>query len=159
MRTDDSNGDVCCRVPEEEFREDSKDTAGVTMFYTISLLSFCKLVENVEIDTVAKVLYKHNARMVGHIVVVGRNGFQLCSCLQLMSTGLPCRHAFAALITELKRFAEFKDASVHPRWRISSEKWSLASAGCKNSTGKDVERGEGVGSIVVISPTILRGRN
>ena len=75
MRTDDSNGDVCCRVPEEEFREDSKDTAGVTMFYTISLLSFCKLVENVEIDTVAKVLYKHNARMVVTLLLSGGTAF------------------------------------------------------------------------------------
>ena len=34
--TDDSNGDVCCQVPEEEFRERSKYGAGITMFATIS---------------------------------------------------------------------------------------------------------------------------
>ena len=54
------------------------------------LLSFSKLVENVESDGVAKVLYKHKVRMVGNIVVIGPGGFQLCSCLQLMRTVFQC---------------------------------------------------------------------
>ena len=39
-RTDDSNRDVCCQVPEEEFRERSKYAAGTTMFATISCCPF-----------------------------------------------------------------------------------------------------------------------
>ena len=98
-----------------------------------------------EIDAVAKVLYKHKVPMVRHIVVTGPGGFYLCSCLQLMRTGLRCRHIYAALITELKRGAEFKGASVHPRWRISSEKWSLASAGLRTFNGEGCGEGEECG--------------
>ena len=107
------------------------------------LLSFSKLLENVEIDAVAKVLYKHKVRMVGHIVVIGPGGFQLCSCLQLMKTDLRCRNVFVALITELKRGAEFTGASVHPRWRISSEKRSLARTDLHKFNGDGCGEGEG----------------
>ena len=96
-----------------------------------------------EIDAVAKVLYKHKVRMVGHIVVIGPGGFQLCSCLQLMIVGLQCRQLFTALITELKRRADFKGAFVHPRWRISSERWSLASAGPRKVNMDECGEGEG----------------
>ncbi|CAM9256358.1 unnamed protein product, partial [Hapterophycus canaliculatus] len=69
------------------------------MFGTISLASFCQLVEGVEIDSIVKVLYKHMpGRKVGHLVVVGPHGFQLCTCLQLMRRGLQCRHVLAALV-------------------------------------------------------------
>jgi len=109
------------------------------------LLSFSKLVENVESDAVAKVLYKHKLLMVGHIVVIGPGGVQLCSCLQSMRIGLQCRHVFAALITEMKRGAEFLGGSVNPRWRIRSEKWSLASAGLRKFNGEGCGEGEGYG--------------
>ena len=98
-----------------------------------------------ESDAVAKVLNKYKVRMVGHIVVIGPGGVQLCSCLQLMRTSLQGRHAFAALITELKRVAEFKGASVHPRWRIRSKKWSLASAALRKFNGEGCGEGERCG--------------
>ena len=129
--TDDSNGDVCCQVPEEEFRERLKYAAGITMFATTSC---CPLPSSYKMWKSMPSLrcgISTRCAWLGHIVVIGPGGFQLCSWLQLMRTGLRCRHVFAALITELKRGAEFKGASVHPRWRISSEKWSLASAGLR----------------------------
>lgn len=78
-----------------------------------------------------KVLYKNKDRKVDHLVVVGPDDFQLCTCLQLMRRGLQCRKVLAALVTELKRRgSEFKGASIHPRWRpSSSEQWSLESVG------------------------------
>ena len=39
-RIDDSNGDVCCQGPEEEFGERPKYAAGITMFAPISCCPF-----------------------------------------------------------------------------------------------------------------------
>ena len=69
------------------------------MFGTTSLHSFAQLVEKVDIDCIVKVLCKHMPdRKVGHLVVLGPNGFQLCTCLKLMRRGLQCRHVLAALV-------------------------------------------------------------
>ncbi|CAN0153493.1 unnamed protein product, partial [Ascophyllum nodosum] len=130
----DDHVDVCCQVPEEAFKDDAGDT---TMFGTPSLLSFSELVGNVPPDGVVKVVYKYKERKVGHIVVVGPNGFQLCTCLQLLRTGLQCRHVVAALVTELKRASEFTGASIHPRWRSSLDLWSIASAGLSAFDGHE----------------------
>ncbi|CAN0381400.1 unnamed protein product [Pylaiella littoralis] len=118
------SGDVCCQVPEKVFQED--EAPDTTMFGTTSLHSFCRLVERVEIDCIVKVLYKHKAdRKVGHLVVVGPGGFQLCTCLQLLRRGLQCRHVVAALVTQLKHADEFQGQSIHPRWRSSVAPWSI----------------------------------
>ena len=81
----DDHVDVCCQVPEEIFKDDARDT---TMFGTTSMLSFSELVGKVSLDRVVKVIYKYKEQKVGHIAVVGPNGFQLCTCLQLLRTGL-----------------------------------------------------------------------
>lgn len=124
----DDNGELCCSVPGEVFEEGgAPDT---TMFGTTSLHSFAQLVDKVDIDCVVKVLYKHKPdRKVGHLVVIGPNGFQLCTCLQLLRRGMQCRHVLAALVTHLKRGVEFKGESIHPRWRLSMKRWSLETAG------------------------------
>lgn len=70
-------------------------------------------------------------------MVVGPNGFQLCTCLQLMRRGLQCRHVLAALVTHLKRGNEFKGESVHPRWRMSNARWSLETAGLGKFEGHE----------------------
>ncbi|CAM9950714.1 unnamed protein product, partial [Ectocarpus fasciculatus] len=118
----DGNGDVCCQVPADVF--DGKKHPDTSMFGTTCLQSFYRLVAHVDIDAVVKVVYKR--RKVGHLVVIGPDGFQLCTCLQLMRRGLQCRHVLAALVTELDRASEFKGESIHPRWRPNSlETWSL----------------------------------
>ena len=70
-------------------------------------------------------MYKYKESNVSHIVVIRPNGFQMCSCLQVLRRGLPCRHTVAALVTELKRADEFKGESNHPRWRSSIHPWSI----------------------------------
>ena len=45
----------------------------------------------------------------------------------------------------MKRGAEFLGGSVNPRWRIRSEKWSLASAGLRKFNGEGCGEGEGYG--------------
>ena len=128
MCIDVEGDDVCCQVPEEVFQE--RGEPDITMFGTTSLASFYRLVAGVEVDSIVKVLYKHIAdRKVGHLVVIGPGGFQVCTCLQILRRGLQCRHVLAALVTHLKRGKEFKGESIHPRWRSSPEHWSLDKAG------------------------------
>lgn len=126
--------DVCCEVPEEALHSDAGEEVDISMFGTTSLLRFAKFVENVQVNTVVKVLYTWKKPHVGHIVVLGPNNFQLCTCLQMLRTGLPCRHVLAVLMN-LECTAEFSGASLHPRWRRSSEEWSIASAGLRAFDG------------------------
>ena len=94
------------------------------------LRSFSDLIGKVPIDAVVNVLYKFGDGTAGHLVVIGPDGFQLCTCLKLLRCGLPCCHVLAALFTEMRRGDEFAGASVHPRWRSSSgQPWSVCNAG------------------------------
>ena len=121
------------------------DLTDTTMFGTTSLLSFSGLVENVPIDAVVKVTYKYEEPNTSHIAVIGPNGFQMCSCLQVLRCGLPCRHTVAALVTELKQADEFKGESIHPRWRSSIQPWSIEGVGL--SYLNDHERGPYSGGV------------
>ena len=112
------------------------DSTDTTMFGTTSLLSFSGLVENVPIDAVVKVVYKYKESKASHIVVVGPNGFQLCSCVQALRCGLPYRHTVAALVTELKRAEEFKGESIPPRWRSSLQPWSIEGVELSDFNGR-----------------------
>ena len=115
------------------------DLTDTTMFGTTSLLSFSGLVENVPIDAMVKVMCKYKESNASHIVVIGSNGFQMCSCLQVLRCGLPCRPTVAALVTELKRADEFRGDSIHPRWRSSVKPWSIEGVGLSDFNG--YERG------------------
>ena len=128
----DDHVDVCCQIPDEAVAADLTDT---TMFGTTLVLSFSGLVENVPIDAVVKVMYKYKESNASHLVVIGPNGFQMCSCLQLLRCGLPCRHTVAALVTELKRADEFKGESNYPRWRSSIRPWSIEGVGFSDFNG------------------------
>ena len=130
----DDHVDVCCQVSDEAVAADSTDT---TMFGTTSLLSFSGLVENVPIDAMVEVVYKYKESKASHIVVIGPNGFQLCSCLQTLRCGQPCRHTVAALVTELKRAEEFKGEYIHLRWRSSLKPWSIEGAGLGDFNGHE----------------------
>eukprot|EP00904_Undaria_pinnatifida_P011839 jgi/Undpi1/7786/HiC_scaffold_23.g10259.m1 len=127
--------DVCAKVPEEAFR--GSKAPDISMWGTTSLGSFVEVVRNVKIDCVVHVVYKYTDRPVGHIVVVGPDGFQLCTCLRLMRCGLHCSHTLAALVTKLGRAEEFLGESIHPRWRTSLEPWSLYSAGLSPFDGHE----------------------
>ena len=130
----DDHVDVCCQIPDEAVAADLTDT---TMFGTTSLLSFSGLVENVPIDAVVKVMYKYKGSNASHIVVIGPNGFQMCSCFQVFRRGLPCRHTVAALVTELKRADDFKGESIHPRWRSTVQPWSIEDVGLSDFNGHE----------------------
>ena len=135
----EDRGAVCADVPAEAFEESVKesDDPDITMYGTTSLASFAELVRNATIDTIVQVQYKYptttrretQPRKVSHIVVVGPEGFQLCTCLKLMRCGLHCGHVLAALVTRLDRASDFIGESIHPRWRSSTGEWSLRNAG------------------------------
>ena len=116
------------------------------MFGTTSLLSFSALVENVPIDAMFKVMYKYKESNASHLVVIGSNGFQMCSCLQLLTCGLPCRHTVAALVAELRRADEFKREFIHPRWRSPIQPWSIEGVGL--SDFKDHDRSPYFGGLL-----------
>ena len=87
------------------------------MLGTASLLSFSGLLQNMPIDSIVKVVYKYLKSKGSHIVVIGSSGFQLCSFLQALMCGLPCRYIEAAFVTELKRTEDFQEESIHPHCR------------------------------------------
>ena len=113
------------------------DLTDTTMFGTTSLRSFSGIIENVPIDAVVKVMYKYKESNASHLVVLGRNGFQMCSCLQVLRCRLPYRHTVAALVTELKRADEFKGESIHLRWRSSIQPWSIEGVGLRDFNGHE----------------------
>ena len=61
----------------------------------------------------------------------------MCSCLQLLRRGRPCRHTVAALVTELRWADEFKGESIHPRWRSSIQPWSIEGVGLSDFNGHE----------------------
>ena len=130
----DDHVDVCCQIPDEVVAAILTDR---TIFGTASLLSFSGFAENVSIDAVVKVMYKYKESNASRLVVIGSNGFQMCSCLQVLRRGLPCRHTVTALVTELKRADEFKGEPIHPRWRSSIQPWSIEGVGLSDFDGHE----------------------
>lgn len=119
--------DVCREVPLEGF-EDGYDPLG-PKFGATSLPSFSELVEGVRLSSVVKVVIRYgNKEQSGHIVVVGPDNFQMCTCLQMLRCGLPCRHILVALFTKLERGQEFDGDCIHPRWRSTCKDWSINKA-------------------------------
>lgn len=88
---------------------------------------------------------------VGQMVVPGPNGFQLCSCLQVLRTGSPCGYMISVLLCCMKRPSDFRGGLLHPRWRISTEAWSVKQAGLH-----EFDAWTEVGCQVAVSSVICR---
>lgn len=110
-----------------------------TMWARTSLPAFLELIACFPIELVAAVRYKYSANNPSHLVAFGPHNFHLCSCLQLLRRGLPCRHYFAVLVNligrtggedELSFTHAFDGACVHNRWRQSDDEkvlpWSVS---------------------------------
>ena len=115
------------------------DKTDATMWARTSLPAFLELIADVPIDLVVAVRYKYTVNRPSHLVVFGPDNFHLCSCLQLLRRGLPCRHYFAILVnligraygpTELAFDHSFSGACIHNRWRqVDNEQdlpWSVS---------------------------------
>ena len=103
--------------------ESSRDSS---VWARTSLEAFLDLVGEVRVHLAAAVRYKLTPTRPGHLVILGPDGFHLCSCLKLLRLGLLCRHYFAVLVRFLGGNYrgvllnhEFDGASVHARWRRS----------------------------------------
>lgn len=77
--------------------------------------------------------------------MVGPNGFQLCTCLQLLGCCFLCRHIVAALVTQFGRGKEFT-VVVHTFIAGSGSLYAsgiLRIWGCEFSTAKTVDDNAG----------------
>lgn len=108
----------------------------LSMYARTSLRAFVDLLEgsDVVIEHVVRVSYKLTATAASHVVVLGAGGVYLCSCLQLLQHGFPCRHVFAVMQLQGPALPSacctFDANCVHPRWRnirsLQDEKWTAS---------------------------------
>ena len=109
------------------------------MWARTSLDAFLELIARIPIELVATVRYKYTANRPSHLVVFGPQNFLMCSCLQLVRHGLPCRHYLAVLVNLIGRTGgpdevtfnhTFHGACVRNRWRLSQHgedlTWSVS---------------------------------
>ena len=94
-----------------------------TMLARTSVTHFMDLIRDQRIHQLLRVTPKSNTRKYGgHLVALGPGGFFLCTCLDLLIKGLPCRHSILALLdTEVV----FDGASVASRWRSNATAWTM----------------------------------
>eukprot|EP00903_Cladosiphon_okamuranus_P021507 g19772.t1 len=119
------------RGPEAESTDDS------SVWARTSLEALLDIIGEIPVHVAAAVRYKLAPARPGHDVVLGPDGFHLCSCLKLLRHGLVCRHYFAVLVRFLdSKFKgvlldhRFNGNSVHARWRQSlngnDEPWTVS---------------------------------
>ena len=64
----------------------------------------------------------------GHLVALRPDGFFLCTCLELLIKGLPCRHSILALLdTQIA----FNGECVAPWWKTNATDWTMESIASK----------------------------
>lgn len=133
LRVSPSPTDLDGDTPTDPDAEDN------TMWARTSLDAFLELIAAIPIELVAAVRYKYTANRPSHLVVFGPDNFHMCSCLQLVRRGLPCRHYFTVLVNligktggpdEIRFDHTFRGACVHNRWRRSGDggdlPWSVS---------------------------------
>ena len=137
-------------APPDTDLEGDQHASDNTMWARTSLSGFLDLIAEIPIELVVAVRYKYTANRPSHLVVFGPGDFHLCSCLQLLRHGLPCRHYFAALVNLIGRTRgpdeisfnhAFNGACVHNRWRRSEAGSDLPWSVSKTLTSS----GHGVG--------------
>lgn len=106
--------------------DDPSDRSGgnvdLTMLARTSADAFFRLIEDEPVEHVVTVSRDGSPGDSCHMVVFGMDGFLLCSCLSVLSTGHQCRHAYKAI----NAFASkplFNALTLHPRWRPRHGDW------------------------------------
>lgn len=100
----------------------SGDGVDLTMLARTSADAFFRLIEDEPVEHVVTVSRDGSPGDSCHIVVFGKDGFLLCSCLAVLSTGHQCRHAYRA-INALASMPLFNTLTLHPRWRPRRDDW------------------------------------
>lgn len=98
------------------------DGVDLTMLAKSSADSFFRLIEDEPVEHVVTVSRDGSPGNCCHIIVFGRDGFLLCSCLVVLSTGHQCRHAYCAM-NALASKPLFNALTLHPRWRTRHDDW------------------------------------
>ena len=75
-----------------------------------------------------------------HLVVLGPDGFFLCTCLRPLVDGLGCPHGLKAM---QNKGASFNGACIAPRWRDSDKLWTMAALSAKPA--RLATAGKGIG--------------
>ena len=93
------------------------------------LSHFVGLIKDQSINQQLRVTPKRGKNKCGgHLFGLGPDGFFLCTCLELLIKGLPCRHSTVALLdTQIA----FNGACVAPRWRTNATDWTIESIASK----------------------------
>lgn len=107
-----------------------------------SIPHFVKLVGDQDIHELVRlspVLPKYGD---SHLVALGPNGFFFCSCLMLLTKGLPCRHGIKALDG---REVGFNGACVARRWWDSVTPWTMEALATKSVELASTSEGSSVG--------------
>lgn len=94
-----------------------------TMLARTSVTHFVELVREAEILQLVRVQKRCCRPDHGHLIALGQDGFFFCTCLEIITKGLPCRHAIVAL---LRTQAVFNWACLTPRWRKHASRWIMA---------------------------------
>lgn len=103
----------------------STDTAvafDASMVTRTSVAHFVDFVTDQGNVKLLRVTPKFVGNINGHLVALGPGGFCLCTCLEILIKGLPCRHGILAL---LETEVVFNGACVAPRWRTDATEWSM----------------------------------
>lgn len=98
-----------------------------TMYSRTPVAHFLELVKGFVIERVLLVKNDYVESDFGHLVI-GQDCFFLCSCLQVLVKGLPCRHGFAALKSA---GVVFDGESIALRWRLSVAPWTVETVTAK----------------------------
>eukprot|EP00904_Undaria_pinnatifida_P002644 jgi/Undpi1/12380/HiC_scaffold_5.g02052.m1 len=101
----------------------------VTLTTRTSITFFAELLREQVVDRLVRVTNMYGSQtQYCHLVVLGPDGFFLCTCLRILTDGLGCRHALRAM---KDGDGCFTGASIANRWRGSTEEWTMARLAAK----------------------------
>eukprot|EP00904_Undaria_pinnatifida_P012885 jgi/Undpi1/8727/HiC_scaffold_25.g11191.m1 len=101
----------------------------VTLTTGTSITFFAELLREQVADRLVRVTNMYGSQtQYCHLVVLGPDGFFLCTCLRILTDGLGCRHALRAM---KDGDVGFTGASIANRWRDSTEEWTMVRLAAK----------------------------
>eukprot|EP00904_Undaria_pinnatifida_P008627 jgi/Undpi1/4895/HiC_scaffold_19.g08247.m1 len=101
----------------------------VTLTTRTSVTFFVELLREQVADRLVRVTNMYGSQnQYCHLVVLGPDGFFLCTCLRILTNGLGCRHALRAM---KDGDVGFTGASNANRWRGSTGEWTMARLAAK----------------------------
>ena len=111
-----------------------------TMLSRTSLAHFVDLIRDQNIHQLLRVKPKRGKNKYGgHLVALESDDFFLCTCLEVLIKGLPCRHSIWPCLT---RRSPLTGRACPPRWRTNASDWTMEPIASKPATLAGTKRGE-----------------